>query len=348
MLVEQDINTRKLMSQAKFFEGYSRWDDDKNKYEDWESAVSRVMEMHREKYKDIINPELEQYINEAENLYKLKYALGAQRALQFGGEQLLKQELRLYNCLSSYADRPEFFGEVFFSLLCGCGTGFSVQKHHIHKLPKIQNRTKQAKIHIVEDSIEGWAESLDVLMSSFFVGGGKHPDFEKRRIYFDLSQIRPKGAFISGGFKAPGPEPLRQALDKIEHMLQGIVLKGSNTLTPIEVYDIVMHTANAVLAGGVRRCLPEWYEVKTTDGWKTIKDVKIGDYVDLPEGEFRVENNFNQGIQKTVKFVTKEGSHISTKKHKWLVYDKKEKVAKWITAKDFEKDRYAFLKPKNK
>jgi len=161
----------------------------------------------------------------------------------------------MYNCTSSYVNRPEFFGEVFYILLCGAGAGFSVQKHHIKKLPKIQNRTKQAKGYIVEDSIEGWASALDVLMSSFFVGGGKHPDYEGRRVFFDLSQIRPKGALISGGFKAPGPEGLRRSLDKIEHLLQGIVIDSKDPidLKPINAYDITMHAADAVLSGGVRR-----------------------------------------------------------------------------------------------
>jgi len=136
---------------------------------------------------------------------------------------------------------------------CGAGVGFSVQKHHIKKLPKIANRTKMAKVYVVEDSIEGWASSLDVLMSSFFVGGGKHPEYEGRRVYFDLSNIRPKGSFISGGFKAPGPEPLRRALDKIEYLLQGLILSGKDKLKTIDAYDIVMHSADAVLAGGVRR-----------------------------------------------------------------------------------------------
>ena len=183
----------------------------------------------------------------------------------------------MYNCTSSYADRPEFFGEYFYILLCGAGAGFSVQKHHVAKLPKIQQRTKQAKGYIVEDSIEGWASAVDVLMSSYFVGGGKHPDYEGRRVFFDLSLIRPKGAKISGGFKAPGPEGLRRTLDKIEHMLQALVMDSKEPIAmrPITCYDICMHTADAVLSGGVRRsatiCLfsPEDDEMMTakTGNW---------------------------------------------------------------------------------
>ena len=252
--MQQLVDTRDFLSQTKFYEGYSRFKDDEGRYESWDEAVDRVIDMHDKNYINN-NNELTEYLDEARTAYKEQRVLGAQRALQFGGEQLMKHQMRMYNCTSSYVNRPEFFGEVFYILLCGAGAGFSVQKHHIKKLPKIQNRTKQAKGYIVEDSIEGWASALDVLMSSFFVGGGKYPEYEGRRVYFDLSQIRPKGAYISGGFKAPGPNGLRRSLDKIEHLLQGIVLDSKEPLDlkPINAYDITMHGADAVLSGGVRR-----------------------------------------------------------------------------------------------
>lgn len=248
------VDTRKLLSETKFFDSYSRWNDDQNRYESWDEAVDRVMSMHEGFYNDKLN-HIKSFIEEARTAYKEQRVLGAQRALQFGGEQILKHQMRMYNCTSSYADRAAFFGEIFYILLCGAGAGFSVQSHHVAKLPKIQARTKQPKTHVVEDSIEGWATAVDVLMSSYFMDGGKHPDYAGRRVYFDLSLIRPKGAKISGGFKAPGPDGLRLALDKIEHLLQSIVMdnKAPVMLRPIQVYDIVMHTADAVLSGGVRR-----------------------------------------------------------------------------------------------
>ena len=138
----RERDTRDLMSQTKFYEGYSRWDENKNRYESWDESVSRVMSMHREFYADKMTPELQLLIDEAESLYKLKYALGAQRALQFGGDQLLKHMMRMYNCTSTYADRPRFFSELFYVLLCGAGAGFSVQKHHADKMPDIQDRKK--------------------------------------------------------------------------------------------------------------------------------------------------------------------------------------------------------------
>tara|TARA_B110000977_G_scaffold117123_2_gene151288 strand:+ start:519 stop:2741 length:2223 start_codon:yes stop_codon:yes gene_type:complete len=249
----RDTDTRDIMSQTKFYEGYSRWDDDKERYETWDESVARVMDMHRKFYSDKMTPVLSQLINEAESYYKLQYVLGAQRALQFGGDQIMKHMMRMYNCTSSYADRPRFFSELFYVLLCGAGAGFSVQNHHVDKMPSIVERKKQAKGWVIEDSIEGWADSLGVLLSTFFSGGGQFPEFEGRRVYFDLSQVRPKGSMISGGFKAPGPEPLRKALDKIEHLIQARILAGATRLRAIDVYDIAMHAADAVLAGGVRR-----------------------------------------------------------------------------------------------
>ena len=249
----REVDTRHVMSQAKFYEGYSRWDDEKERYESWDESVSRVMGMHRDYYVEKMSPELQLLIDEAESSYKLKYALGAQRALQFGGDQLLKHMMRMYNCTSTYADRPRFFSELFYVLLCGAGAGFSVQKHHADKMPDIQDRKKQAKGWVVEDSVEGWADALGALMSSYFASDQQMPEMAGRKIYFDLNQVRPKGAMINGGFKAPGPEPLRRALDKIEHLIQSRVLKGESRLRPIDIYDIAMHAADAVLAGGVRR-----------------------------------------------------------------------------------------------
>ena len=248
-------DTRKLLSDAKFYESYSRFDDEKGRYETWDESVERVMNMHREFYKHRMTVERAGFIDEAESAYKDRLVLGAQRALQFGGDQLLKHQMKMYNCTSSYADRASFFGEIFYILLCGAGAGFSVQKHHVAKIPAISPRTKQPKTHVVEDSIEGWATALDVLMSSFFKEGSKYPEYAGRKVYFDLNQIRPKGAKISGGFMAPGPDPLRRALDRIEHLLTSMVLMSEKEakMRPIHVYDVVMHAADAVLSGGVRR-----------------------------------------------------------------------------------------------
>lgn len=250
------IDARQLLADCKFYESYSRFNETLGRYETWEESVDRVMAMHRNFYKDKIeaNGVLSEHFDFVTDAYKKKLFLGSQRALQYGGDQLLKHMVRLYNCVSGHCDRAAFFGEYFYILLCGAGAGFSVQKHHVSQLPQVVLRNKQPKVYVVEDSIEGWASSVDVLLSSYFEDGGKYPEYRGHRVYFDLSKIRPKGSMISGGFKAPGPDPLRLALDRIEHILQGVVLHNKKTtLRPIQVYDICMHIADSVLAGGVRR-----------------------------------------------------------------------------------------------
>ena len=245
-------DTREMMADAKFFEAYSRYDDAAVGYESWEQSVKRVMDMHRTKYADKMTPALSEAIDFAEGVYKEKRVLGAQRALQFGGDQILKQNAKLYNCTVSHANRMEFFGEAMHMLLCGAGVGFSVQSHHINMMSELKPRGKRAKTFKVPDSIEGWASAIDVLMSSFMSGDVKCPDFQGCHISFDLSEIRPRGAFISGGFKAPGPDPLRKALDLIEAKLHAAASE-ERKLKPIEAYDITMYAADAVISGGVRR-----------------------------------------------------------------------------------------------
>jgi ribonucleoside-diphosphate reductase alpha chain len=254
---------KEMMAQSKFYMGYSRWMEDEGRYETWEESVERVMNMHREKYKDVMTPELEELIQFAENAYKKKSVLGAQRALQFGGEQIFKHNARMYNCSVSHCDRPRFFQETMYMLLCGAGVGFSVQKHHVEKLPKIKKRyTKKSKVFTVPDSIQGWSDAFGVLLSSYFVGGGEFPEYEGCQVHFDFSKVRPKGAEISGGFKAPGSDGLRASLHKCEVLLDSLIgdSKDAVDMKPITAYDFVMHMSDAVLSGGVRRsaCLAQF------------------------------------------------------------------------------------------
>lgn len=245
-----------MMSSSKFYMGYSRWDEVKGGYETWEESVSRVMNMHRQKYVSVMTPELEEYIAFAEQAYKDKAVLGAQRALQFGGEQLFKHEARMYNCSVSHCDRATFFQECMYLLLCGCGVGFSVQSHHIAKLPQVHKRyEKKVKVFQVPDTIEGWADAFGVLFSSYFVDGGSFPEYKGCQVHFDFNKVRPKGALISGGFKAPGPDGLRSALVKCEALLEGLVEGKTEAVSvpTITAYDFVMHMSDAVLSGGVRR-----------------------------------------------------------------------------------------------
>lgn len=247
----------KLLSDIKYYSDYARAKED-GKLESWEDSVARVMDMHRTKFATQIaaNPELETMISFAQRYYNDKKVLASQRSLQWGGEPMLKHEAKMYNCVSSYVDRKEFFQECMYLLLCGCGTGFSVQYHHIDRLPKLAQRDGDAKTFVILDSIEGWSDAIGALISSFVSKKYKTPfsRYQGHHIAFDYSLIRPKGSLISGGFKAPGPEGLRDSINKIEELLIKVTRnQESIAWEPIIAYDIIMHMADAVLSGGVRR-----------------------------------------------------------------------------------------------
>lgn len=284
------VDARQMMADAKFYESYSRWIPELNRKETWDEAVERVMKMHRDYYADKMSPDLEELISFAETHYKKKHVLGSQRALQFGGKQLIDHCARNFNCTVSHADRPAFFNEALYMLLCGAGVGFSVQLRHTLKLPTVKGtESKELALYTVKDSIEGWSDSLAVLLSSFFSERQTHPEFAGKRIIFDFSEVRPKGAPISGGFKAPGPDPLRKSLEKVESILKSVVKeRGETKLKPIEVYDIVMHMADAVIAGGVRRsatiCLFDFDDVE-------MMNAKTGDWFDSNPQRGRSNNS---------------------------------------------------------
>ncbi len=241
------------LQEYTFNSKYARYLPEKKRRETWNEAVDRVKEMHLRRY-----PQITEEINWAFEQVRQKRVLGSQRALQFGGKAIEKKEARIYNCCSSYCDRLRFFQECFWLLLCGCGTGFSVQTHHIKKLPCFsqiwfEKNKKSRKIYAIQDSIEGWADSLGVLLSSYF-GGGDFPEYEGYEIIFDYSLIRPEGALLaSSSGKAPGPKPLRKALEKIRELLNQCLERNQESLRSIDAYDIVMHASDAVLSGGVRR-----------------------------------------------------------------------------------------------
>lgn len=228
---------------------YAKYLPTKHRRETWIEQCDRVFEMHRQKF-NYCKDEIEPYLQEAEKALQRKEILGSQRALQFGGQPILDKNTRLYNCCSSYCDRVDFFKEFMYVLLCGCGAGFSVQHHHINKLPLCHPRdTTTPTTFTIPDSIEGWADSIKVLMESYL-----HEDSTKRpEIIFDYSEIRPEGAPIRSGGKAPGPNGLRKTHEKIVELLDRVSKGGPARIKSIDCYDCCMHIADSVLSGGIRR-----------------------------------------------------------------------------------------------
>ena len=235
-----DISNQ-ILSEITVYMKYAKYVPELNRRETWEELVTRNKEMHQKKF-----PKLAKDIEKNYKFVYDKKVLPSMRSMQFAGKPIEISPNRIYNCAYLPIDHIDAFSETMFLLLGGTGVGYSVQKHHIEKLPAISKPyPKRNKRFLIGDSIEGWADAIRILMKSYMNGGGS-------KICFDYSDIRPKGArLITSGGKAPGPQPLKECIVKIKGMLEA--KDTGDQLTTLEAHDIVCHIADAVLAGGIRR-----------------------------------------------------------------------------------------------
>jgi len=234
--------SNKILSDITVYMKYAKYIPELNRRETWEELVTRNKNMHIKKY-----PDLAESIEEAYKLVYEKKVLPSMRSLQFGGKPIEISPNRVYNCAYLPIDSTECFHEIMFLLLGGTGVGYSVQRHHVDKLPAVnQPYSKRTRRHLIGDSIEGWADAIKILITSYM--GSKRSS----KIIFDYSDIRPKGAqLVTSGGKAPGPQPLKECVIKVQGILQDV--EDGDKLTTIQAHDIVCHIADAVLAGGIRR-----------------------------------------------------------------------------------------------
>lgn len=230
--------TQSILSDITTYMKYAKYNPEKQRRETWEELVTRNKEMHQSKF-----PLLK---DEIEEVYKLVYAkkvLPSMRSLQFAGKPIELNNARIFNCSFLPLDDWRAFSEIMFLLLSGCGVGYSVQNHHIEKLPEIKVPTKH-KRYLIGDSIEGWADAVRMLCKAYFQGAPLP--------IFDFRDIRPKGAqLITVGGKAPGPEPLKECLFNLGKIFER--KKNGDRISSIEAHDMACHIADAVLSGGIRR-----------------------------------------------------------------------------------------------
>jgi ribonucleoside-diphosphate reductase alpha chain len=269
---------KKFLSDLKLHSDYFKWKEDEKRYETWEDACENIIDGHRKKYVQYADA-IEPYLQSAVESMKDQAVLASQRNLQYRHEQIMKHNTRMFNCTSGHIARNRVFQEIFYLALSGCGFGGGLSIPFVNNLSKIQKRTLGTKTHVIEDSIEGWANSLGVIMSSYFVDEQPFPEFAGYEVKFDYSQIREKGAFISGGFKAPGPEGLKQSLEKIEALIEKWLTNEGSKIRPILAFDIICHSADAVLSGGVRR-----------SALNMIVDPNDDEMIHAKTGNWRMEN----------------------------------------------------------
>lgn len=235
-----------LMAEYVFLSKYSQRKEN-GILENWNETVDRIYGMHEVKLKELglFNDLTKKALNKAKEFEYNKVILSSQRGRQFASSNkysgILKHEAKMYNCSSTFIDRPKVFSEIMYLLLCGCGVGYSLHKEYIEKLPEVKEHTFSSVLFTIPDSIEGWADAIYHLMNGWFGG---------YQVNFNYSEIRPEGSLIDGKFVAPGAKPLHDAIVKINEIMQGAI---GRKLQSIEIHDICCHIASSVVSGGVRR-----------------------------------------------------------------------------------------------
>jgi len=229
---------------------YARYTDDSYTHkENYAQVVERTINMFKQQLSEK-NVEIDDDIEAAFQSVRDGKILPSMRAMQFSGGAIERNNQRIFNC--TYKAVKDFYDipDIFYMLLCGCGVGYSVRKTHINQLPHCIkdkyniNRKRKRISHIIEDTIEGWAEAVRDLLESYF--------FEDIYIEFDYSKIRPAGSILktTGGL-APGSEPLAIAIGKVRTILD--TLEYGQKLTSLQISDIICILAHCVLSGGNRR-----------------------------------------------------------------------------------------------
>lgn len=235
-----------LMADYVFLAKYSQKKEN-GELESWNETVDRIYSMHETKLYSLglMNSEVREWLQRCKELEYQKKILSSQRGRQFASSNpnsgILKHEAKMYNCCSTLIDRTKVFSEIMYLLLCGCGVGYSLHKAYVDKLPEVKQPTLARETYVIEDSIEGWADSINELIEALFAG---------EQIRFDYSKIREQGSLIDGKFIAPGPMPLRNAHENIRKVMRFAI---GRKLTTLEVHDIICYIAEGVISGGVRR-----------------------------------------------------------------------------------------------
>lgn len=166
------------------------------------------------------------------------------RLLAMAGDAARRNNICIYNCSFMGIDSIDSWVEGLIISMCGCGVGFSVEKKFIEQLPIVQKQTMvgPSMYVAIDDTTEGWAESLRVGLDGWFKGIDTT---------FDYSKIRPAGTplRVKGG-QASGPDPLRNLLDFARTT---ILNAQGRKLTSLECHDIMCAVGQAAVSGGVRR-----------------------------------------------------------------------------------------------
>ncbi|MEI6553322.1 MAG: ATP cone domain-containing protein, partial [bacterium] len=231
---------RNPLGEFVYYRTYSRWVEEESRRETWTETVNRFMSFMRENMKDKLT---EKEYEDVHHAIFNQEAMPSMRLLQFAGPAARRNHASVYNCSFTAPSSFQDFAEVMFLSMSGAGVGFSAESYAAQSLPQIQYQ-KKSKLtdYVIEDTREGWSDSLSFGMETWFSGGD---------VKFDYSKLRPAGARLkTTGGKSSGADPLVQIHQFVRNK---ILSRQGQHLTNLDVHDIVCMIGMGVVSGGVRR-----------------------------------------------------------------------------------------------
>lgn len=244
------------------------------------------------------------------------------RWLWVGGTEWIRNSKNVhgaYNCTSVDVQSFDDIALLADLAMQGCGTGAVLEKKNLDQLPIIQRQLEvtvqgkpgdtppaQRRSHttvsttdpaygitiVVGDSREGWVDAYAALLNAATVRYS--PNDGAAKVTVVLSHVRPLGERLAGFGGVANPVELPNLWGRVAKVLNGA---HGRRLNFMEACLLIDEMAKVIVAGNIRRCLPEDALVHTSQGLVPIKDIQVGDMVQTPLGYRKVTNKFDQGIQ---------------------------------------------------
>lgn len=249
---------------------YARWIEEEQRRETtWEETATRYLDFMKGR-----NPEVQSKTWKLIEHHMMSLGvLPSMRAVQMAGPALARNNVMGYNCAYLPFESLKDIADLLYILMCGTGVGFSTEKQYIDQMPTVQPWVGfGAGVFVIEDTTEGWADSLLAGLQAWFSG---------KDIEFDYSKIRPRGTRLkTKGGRASGPDPLRKLHEFCRNTINGA---QGRKLTSLEWLDIGNMIGDIVVVGGVRRAA----EINFSD----VDDDLIRHAKDWPFPQYRQNSN---------------------------------------------------------
>jgi ribonucleoside-triphosphate reductase (thioredoxin) len=230
------------LQRFQFVDKYARWNTDAGRRETWMETVDRTVDQLYTLAFEYADLDTSTYEEIRKGILEMR-AMPSMRLLSMAGPAFERDNATQYNCTYLPIDSIESWCEAMWLSMAGCGVGFSVEGDYVDQLPRVRRQKGgPAQAFVVEDSSEGWCESLRVGSEAWLSG---------EDVVFDFSHLRPRGAVLrTKGGRASGPDPLKKLLDFTRTR---ILARQGRTLRSIDAHDIVCAVGGAAVSGGVRR-----------------------------------------------------------------------------------------------